>query len=210
MVLVLIFCTILIVLTLLIILFLLSTIKIKVDDYHATNLRIQKAKYKITISLYLLNKIKWLSVKLNEKKIHQISIKMHLDKIDIKKLERDFRLADIKEIAKIKPKLTFLDLEIKLGVDDVIVTTFIIPILCTIISTTLPFVTNRKDINFVKYNVEPIYNRKNVYYIKLNSNLEIKILNLLNSLYGMYKNRKNGVPEKQNIKFGKNKIECNV
>ena len=211
MVLVLFICAILIVIMILIISLLLSTIRINVKDYNISNLNVKKTKYKITISLYLLNKIKWLSFKLNKEKLHKISLKMHLDRIDIKKLEKDFKLSDIKELMKIKPKLTLLHLDLKLGIQDILLTTYIIPVVCTIFSLILPIVTEEKNIKHIRYKAEPIYNQNNVYYIKLTSRVEIKMINLLNSMYGIYKNRKDNMPQKdKTINLNKNKIECNV
>lgn len=211
MVLVLFICAILIVIMILTISLLLSTIRINVKDYNISNLNVKKTKYKITISLYLLNKIKWISFKLNKEKLHKISLKMHLDRIDIKKLEKDFKMSDIKELMKIKPKLTLLHLDLKIGIEDILLTTYIIPVVCTIFSLILPIVTEEKNIKHIRYKAEPIYNQKNLYYVKLSSRVEIKMINLLNSMYGIYKNRKDNMPQKdKTINLNKNKIECNV
>lgn len=213
MVLVLFICTILIVVMLFIITVLLSTIKIQLKNFNISNLKIKKTNYKLIISLSFLNKFKWLSFKLNKQKLHKISLKMHLDRIDIKKLEKDFKISDIKELLKIKPRLTFMNLELQVGLEDIILTTYMIPSICTILSVVLPLVTEKNDIKNIKYIVEPIYNQKNLYYIKLNSNLEIKMLNLLNSMYSIYKNRKKDVPNKnnyRNINIQKNNVKCNV
>ena len=211
MVLVLFICAFLIVIMILIISLLLSTIRINVKDYNISNLNVKKTKYKITISLYLLNKIKWISFKLNKEKLHKISLKMHLDRIDIKKLEKDFKLSDIKELMKIKPIVTLLHLDLKLGIEDILLTTYIIPVVCTIFSLILPIVTEEKNIKHIRYKAEPIYNQNNEYYIKLTSRVEIKMINLLNSMYVIYKNRKDNMPQKdKTINLNKNKIECNV
>lgn len=213
MVLVLFICTILIVVMLFIITVLLSTIKIQLKNFNISNLKIKKTNYKLVISLSFLNKFKWLSFKLNKQKLHKISLKMHLDRIDIKKLEKDFKISDIKELLKIKPRLTFMNLELQVGLEDIILTTYMIPSICAILSVILPCVTEKNDIKNIKYIVEPIYNQKNLYYIKLNSNLEIKMLNLLNSMYSIYKNRKKDVPNKnnyRNINIQKNNVKCNV
>lgn len=211
MVLVLFICAILIAIMILIVSILLSTIKINIKDYNISNLNIEKLEYKFTISLYLLNKIKWFSIKLNKEKILNISKKVHLDRINIKKLERDFKISNIKEFKKIKPKVSFLHLNLKLGLEDILLTTYLVPIVCTAISMILPFITEEKNIKHIKYEVSPIYNQKNLYYLKLNCRIEIKMINLLNSMYGMYKNIKDNMPKKdKEISSNKNKIQCNV
>ena len=213
MVLVLFICTILIVVMLFIITVLLSTIKIELKNFNISNLKIKRTNYKLIFSLSFLDKFKWLSFKLNKRKLNKIRLKMHLDRIDIKKLEKDFKISDIKELLKIKPRLTSMNLKLQVGLEDIILTTYIVPSICTLLSVILPGVTRRNDIKNIKYVVEPIYNHGNLYYINLDSNIEIKMLNLLNSIYGIYKNRKKNVPNKnnyRNINIQKNNIKCNV
>ena len=115
---------------------------------------------------------------------------MHLEKIDIKKLEKDLKLSDIQELLKIRPKISMLNLQLKVGIQDVVATSFAIPIICTVISVILPYVTERKNFKNIKYKIEPIYNQY-AYYLKLDTEIEVKIINVLNSLYKIYKSRKN-------------------
>ena len=85
MVLVLLFCAIIIVIMLLVIFTLISTVKIKINNLKIENQKKINSKYEISISLNLMNKLKWISIKLNKQKIRKIFTKMHLEKIDIKK-----------------------------------------------------------------------------------------------------------------------------
>lgn len=190
MVLVLFFCAIIIVVMLLIIFTLISTVKIKINNLKIENPKKVNSKYEISISFNLMNKLKWISIKLNKQKIRKILTKMHLEKIDIKKLEKDVKLSDIQELLKIKPKLSMLNLQLKVGVEDVIATSFAIPIICTAISVILPYVTDRRNFKNIKYKIEPIYNQY-AYHLKLDTEIEVKIINVLNSLYKIYKSRKN-------------------
>ena len=190
MVLVLLFCAIIIVVMLLIIFTLISTVKIKINNLKIENPKKINSKYEILISFNLINKLKWISIKLNKQKIRKILTKMHLEKIDIKKLEKDVKLSDIQELLKIKPKLSMLNLQLKVGVEDVIATSFAIPIICTAISVILPYVTDRRNFKNIKYKIEPIYNQY-AYHLKLDTEIEVKVINVLNSLYKIYKSRKN-------------------
>ena len=190
MILVLFLCLIIILIMLIVILLLLSTIRVKVKDFELSNKKHIEPNYEIIISLILLNKLKWISIKLNKQKIRKILTKMHLEKIDIKKLEKDVKLSDIQELLKIKPKLSMLNLQLKVGVEDVIATSFAIPIICTAISIILPYVTDRRNFKNIKYKIEPIYNQY-AYHLKLDTEIEVKIINVLNSLYKIYKSRKN-------------------
>ena len=213
MVLVLFFCTIIIIVTLLIILVLLSTIRTKINNFKLSNLNVEKTNYQIKISLYFLNKIKWLSVTLDKNRIHKITKKMHLEQIDIKQLEKDFKISDLKELLKVKPKLIYLNLKLKIGLEDIMLTTYAVPLICTALSIILPFICDKKDIKNIKYNIDPIYNKGNLYYLELNSNVEVKILNLLNAIYQIYKHKKDNMVNNNNksmINLQKNNVKCNV
>ena len=206
MVLVLFLCGILFLIILLCIILILSNIKIKIDNLELMSGKKINHNYKAEISLELFGKIKWINLKLNEKKIKRIFTKMHFDKIDIKELEKNLKLVDIKEVFNIKPKISYMDLKLKIGVDEVIITTYLVPIISTFLSILLPYVVEKENKNKVKYKIEPVYNQ-NFYFIQLNISFNIKILNVLNCAYKLYKNRKGR--NKKNIKI-ENKIKCNV
>lgn len=180
----------------------ISTIRISVNEFETTNLTTAKLRYQLKISFYIFNKIKWFSFRLNDKNINKISRKMHLDNLDIKQLEKDISLSDVNEILRIKPKISYMNLDLKLGIDDVILTTYLVPIVSTIIAIILPYMSKKNDTNSIHYKIEPIYNMKNKYYIKLNIVLNVKIVNLLNCIYKIYRSKK----------FDKrtNKIQFNV
>ncbi len=202
MILVLFFCAIVILVMLAVMLPLLSTIRIEITDFELSNKKHIEPNYEIIYSLVLLNKIKWLSIHLNDKKMRKMYTKMHLERIDIKKIEKDIKLSDIQEFARVKPKLTRLNLQIKLGVEDVIITSYLVPILCTILTILLPHITEKKNIRNIKYKIEPVYNQT-IYHIKLDTILEIKIINLLNSVYKIYKSRKKSTKENEKNKMDK-------
>ena len=208
MILVLFLCAILIILILIIFAIIFSTIRIKIRKLEFTNIHENKMNYKIKVSMYFFNKLKWLSLNLDNKKMKKMFTKMHLEKIDIEKIERDLQLSDIKAILGIAPKISYLDLNIKLGLENILLTTYVIPFLCTIISMILPKITEKKDFNNVKYKVGPIYKEENLYDIQASSNIEIKVINILNSGYQIFKNRKN-LKQKSYKKYNrKNIIKC--
>ena len=186
---------------------LFSTIKIKIENWKVSNIEKSEKKYKITISLHLFHKIKWFSIKLDNNKMQKIFYKMHLEKIDIKQLEKDFQFSDIKEIIQIKPKIAELDLRIRVGIEDILLTTYLVPILATILSILLSTSAKEKNMQKIQYEVKPIYENRNVYEISLNTLLEIKLLNLLNSTYKIYVRRKS---KKNKMEKKENKIKCNV
>lgn len=202
MILVLFFCVIVILVMLIVILLLLSTIRVKVKDFELSNKKHIEPNYEIIISLILLNKLKWISIRLNNAKMRKMYTKMHLERIDIKELEKNIKPSDIREIINIKPKLTHLNLKLKLGIEDVILTSYIVPIFCTFICIVLPHVTEKKNIGNIKYKIEPVYNQ-NMYHIKLGTIIEIKMINVLNSVYKIYKSKKEKTKAKNKIRVNK-------
>ena len=201
MVLVLFLCAILFVVILLIILTILSTVKIKINNLEAMNQKEFAHNYKVEIALELFGKIKWLKFKLNENKLKKLSTKMHLERIDIKQLEKDLKLADIKEILGIRPKISYMNLALKVGVDDVLLTTYLVPIISTFLAILLPYAVESENIKNIKYKIEPVYN--NFFYsVKLDITLDIKIISAIKWEFKLYQNKK--TQEK------KNNIKCNV
>lgn len=233
MVLVLLFCTILIIITILFFLIIISTLRIEVKNYEISNMysnisnikrNFEKkenscksndkisAKYRIKISLNVLDKLRILQLKINSEKIKKIALKIHLDKTKIKELEREIGLDDIKEIMKIKPKISYMDLNVKVGIDDVLLTTYFVPLICTVISALLPLVVEKKNYNKIKYVVKPIYNTGNVYDLKLNIGIKFKVIRFLNVVYKIYKQKKKCNSQKELAKSKENEktVKCNV
>ena len=208
MVLVFIFCTIIIITIIAFFLIIFSTLKIDIKNYEISNIyanlndSIREIKdtcnnnekngatYKLYISLNVLDRIKIFKLKLNNEKIKKIMLKIPLDETKIKELEREIGINDIKEIMNIKPQISYMDLNIKIGIDDILLTTYIVPIICTVISMILPLVIEKNKANEIKYIVTPKYNEGNVYDIKFNIGIKIKIIKVLNALYTIYKNKK--------------------
>lgn len=147
-------------------------------------------KYEVIISLLFLNKVKWISIHLNRLRLRKIYTKMHLERIDIKKLEQDFSFSNLKEIIKIKPNIKKLNLKIDIGLENIILTTYLIPLICTILSIILSKNVNIKDIDEIEYLVKPIYNNGNKYHIKLSSILSFRISSILKVVFRIYKKNK--------------------
>lgn len=190
MVLVLFLCIIIMIAMLIIIGILVSTVRIQITDFEVSNVEKVTAKYKVNISALILDKVKWISLNFDKKKIQRMSKKIHLEKKDIQKLEKDMQIEDIKEIINIKPKISLLRLNVKLGVEDVVITSYIVPIICTILAVILPYMTIEAERKNINYKIDPMYNNGNIYYVKLDTVLEIKVINILNAVYRIYKSRK--------------------
>ena len=97
MVLVFILLAIFILLLTIIFLVLLSTFRIEIKNLKLSNIenknqikKQQKSDFAIILSFYLFNKLKWISINLNDEKIKKAYRKIQLEKIDLKKLEKAF------------------------------------------------------------------------------------------------------------------------
>lgn len=188
MILVLILLIIFILLILITILFLISTIHIEIKNLRVSNIEPKiKSEYAITFSLYLGNHIKWLWFNLNSEKMKKYYSKIQLEKIDYKILKNNFKLEYLKELKKLKPKLSYLDLDFDLGVESPVTTAFLVSSIASIISIILPHVAKSIDKKRYKYKIVPIYKNKTLYKIKFNCIIEIKLVHIINIIYSVIK-----------------------
>lgn len=199
MVLVFIFLAIIILVTLFIFLIVISNLRISFEDFRFSNMgeetgenalkdyKIEKRQFNIKISLVLFNKITWLFINLNKDRIRKIAQKAHLDKNTLKQFEKDFKFSDLEKLKGLKPKITNLDLNIKLCIEDVVITSYLIVAISVLISNLLPFLVEKENYNSCKYSVEPIYLNKNLYKISLNCIIEEKMVHIINILFKFLK-----------------------
>jgi len=172
-------------------LILLSTFHIEIDNLEATNMKEKGTiDYAIILSLYLFNKLKWMSIKLNNEKLRKIYSKMKLEKIDFKKIEKDFRLEDLKVIKKLQIKLPYFNLQMQLGMRSPVVTAFVVAVFSSLISVILPHIaTNFRKENY-QYTIQPIYQNKDLYKIQFNCIIQVKMVHIINVILIFLKKRK--------------------
>lgn len=184
MVLVLFFLGILVLLISVIILIIVSTLHIQIKNLSVSNMKPKnKAEYAIIISLYLGNKIKWIWFNLNDKKMKKMYSKIQLEKLDFQKLKKDFKMKDLKQLPKLKPKISYLNLDANLGLIDPTTTSFLVAIIATIISLLLPYLaTDLKEKNYI-YNIKPLYYNQNLYKVNVDCIIEIKMVHIINVIY---------------------------
>ena len=188
MVLVFILCFILIIITLLICMIILSTLRIKIKNYETSSNSNNKSnrKTQVIISLCLFKHIKWFGLSLDNKKFNKIYEKIKLGKINLKKLEQDFELRDLLQLKKLKAEITYLDLSLKVGTEDVILTSFIVFAISTLISVILPYLIKKYEKDKYKYKILPLYNN-NAYEIKFDCIINVKLVHIINILYYQFK-----------------------
>ena len=194
MVLVFILCTIVLLSTLFILMFNLSTLKIQIKNLEVTNMKETAMQilpnYKIKISLYLFGKIKWVSIKIDDRKLKNKYKKIILDTIYLKEFGQNFKSEDFKYIKTLQPKISHLNFKVKLGTEDAVLTSFIIFAISTIISILLPYRIKKYDKDKYYYQILPLYINKNVYEIKLDCIIEVKMVHIINIIYVLLKKRR--------------------
>lgn len=108
-------------------------IRIYLDDVYITNIPVFKYEFKIKIGIYLFKRIRILGITINKKKIKKskiikrISKKLETENIDIPFLD----MIDI--IKKVKLNLIEFNTDIKIGTEDVILTSAIVGFFSAII-----------------------------------------------------------------------------
>ena len=138
MILVLIFLCIIIILFLFFLVLLLSSIKLEIKDFELSNItEITTKDYMIKMSINLFGKIKIFSIKLNSNKLKKIYSKSKLGKINLKEIKEIFTVKDIKNL---KLELMYLNMKLKIGLEDVILTSSLVFIISTAISILLPHI----------------------------------------------------------------------
>lgn len=211
MVLVFIFLAVLILILLLAFLIINSSLVINIKELFVSNIpEKQKAHYKIEISLKAFKYIKWIKISLTEEKVKKILEKPFV-KIDFKKLEKDFKLEDIKVLKKLVPELAYLNLDANIGLENAITTSFTVALVASAISIILPNIipkseklqnsskkqddtyTSKRKIKSLqkiskiqknyKYQINPIFQNKNLYKINLNCIIQLKMVHIINVIY---------------------------
>lgn len=173
------------------ILVIISTLHIKIKNLSISNTELKNtAKYEIEFSLYLYDKVKWLWFNLNNKKARKMYSKMQLEKMDFKKFKQDFKIKYLKEMPKLKPKISYLNLDVNLGVTSPVTTSFLVASIASIISTLLPYFAKSLKKNKYIYNIKPLYYNKELYKINLNCIIEIKMVHIINIILFIKKGRK--------------------
>lgn len=162
----------------------LSTIKFEIVDFELSNIiQITPKNYKIKLSFYLFGKIKLFSFKLNSERARKMYSKMNIEKFDIEKGRELLTIKNINILKKLNIRLDYLDLELDLGLEDVILTTELITLISIVISNILPHIISRYIPDKYRHKIMPIYINKNAYYIKLNCIFQLKIVHIINIIY---------------------------
>lgn len=168
----------------------LSTIKI--------NIKYINKNYKVIIKLYLLNKIRYLKLELDKNKLKEIFIKVKnkIEKANYKKVEKEIyqdRKVIKNVVKKLKIDLEYLDLDLRIGTEFILLTSVII----VTISTIFPIIANKFIRKYEKgkynYKFTPIYNKNDI-NLQLDCIISTKMVHIINVIIsiifkkGVFKN----------------------
>lgn len=97
--------------------------------------KIKIKKLKVSIKLFILKKVKIFSIKIHRTycEIFKIKIKFNLLK-KLKEDEQSGTMFVIKNIGKLNPKVKNIDFDLGFGTENVMLTTFLVPIISTILN----------------------------------------------------------------------------
>ena len=175
----------LIILSVIALILILSTIRIQIKNLEIKNFKLEKSKlnkqkYKILFQIYFLGKIKILSINLNNPKIKKIYSSQKLKNMDFKKISKKIPInkETIKIVKGLKIKLEKFNLNIKIGTEDAILTSYIVATIASVIGIILPYLVDKNYKKDCKYKVNPIYNI-NILNLHLNSIISVKIVHII-------------------------------
>ena len=171
-----------------------SKIKIEIKNLKISS-NIQKhlaTDYIIEFKLYILKKIPIIKFTITDEKIRKLKIKQKLEKVDIKKIEKDLSINKIKEIIK-KSKFIIKKFKLKaeIGTENASFTAIVIPIVSTIISFILKNKIKNYNYKNQKFIIKPIFLNKNIINIDFSGIFEVKMIHIINIMYII--NKKEGV-----------------
>lgn len=115
-----------------------------------------------------------------------------LEQIDFSKLKQNIpiNIETLKIIKGLQIKIESLKLEINIGIEDVIYTSYFVAIIASILSIILPHLVKKEDIQNIKYEINPIYNTL-TFNLSLDSIISLKIVHIIYVIYNLVKKGRN-------------------
>lgn len=187
--------TVIVVIAILILLILSSRIEVKLDNFYIENAnkKNNNKNFLVKISLKIFN-IRWLKINIDKNKLASEYVKEKL-KVEKKNINVNKEITNIfaicknnksikKEFNKMKLRLEKLNLNINIGVEDCVLTSYIVGIIAIIMSNIVPHIIDKKIKNSeiikkYKYQIVPIYMNKNLYKINLNCIIGAKLVHII-------------------------------
>lgn len=171
-------------------LFVTSTLRVIVETLELSNDKEKKNnEAKVKIQWYAFNKIRIVSIPIKNRQIQKIHLKQELEKIEMQDIgpTKQEIITLLKEI-----KLKKLDLDITIGTEDVIITSAIVLLISTGMSFLLPKVIEKYEPEKYKYKILPVYQNENLYKLKLDCIIYVKMVHIIYILQVILKRKRDG------------------
>ena len=183
---------ILIILAILVVILLFSNLKVEIKNLNLSTENLKENliadTYKISIILYVLKLIPIIKIDITKDKLAKLRIKEKIKKVNIKRFK--FEKIDkeqIKKINRFRPKIKYINLFINIGLEDVVITSYLVALLSSILGIMLKDTLKKfKDNKFI---IHPVYN-KNLLKLKLNCIIEMKMIHIIYIIYILNKKRR--------------------
>ena len=172
----------LLILALITFILLLSSIKVKIEKLHISNVTEKFNTIFISkVSILMFNKLKIFETKIDNKKVKKI---FKNSKLDLKKI----RYTNIINIIKnSKIYLENLNIEGYLGLENAVYTSYIISFINTMISIALSKRAYKYNPKRYKYIITPVYTNQNIVNLEINCIITIDIVHIINILIKLLK-----------------------
>lgn len=197
------------------------TIRIEILELKIDNLNKTKRKqFKSIVKFYIFKKIRVLKIIIDKQNIKDFNknivtkISKNIEKETFKEvlLPKNIlksRKGTKEHFKKLKIKIEKFILNLKVGTEDVLITTAIVPIISTVIAIFISRNSKKLKYKNIYYKILPIYGDKNLYSINFECIISAKLVHIIYIIYMLKKGKK--VSDKfdgaSNRKFNAN---CNV
>lgn len=171
-------------LLLLALLLIFSKIKINIKNFEMENILLPKLKYDydIQVGFFILGKIPFLKFTINPEILKKLNVMEKLEKNHIsEKVVWDFDV--IKKLNMTSLEINEFNLNLKVGTEDAVFTSAIVFAINMILSLGFPHIVEWKNYEKIKYEITPLYAGKNLFSIKLNSIIYVKMVHIINIIY---------------------------
>lgn len=175
---------------------LISNLKISVKKLEVSNETENTGilkNFTVSIGIYIFNKIKIFNKDITKQDLEKVKDSKKIEKLKNKFLKkgtmeekkRDIKM-DIDVLKKLNLRLEEIKLELNLGTEDVVLTSFLIVIVSIIISMMLSKVIKKYDEKRYKYAINPVYNNNNSIKITLEGIIDIKMVNIISIIFKVW------------------------
>ena len=185
----------LVLLIILTILIVFTTIQIHIENIRLEipkkNGRNINKKYKITIKLYIFEKINYFKLDITKYKMEKRVIRKNIEKLK-RKIEKDKNNFDMKQISKLRKmniKIQNINLKMVLGTEDAAQNAIIVGTISSIIAIIMGLLSEKKILaigegkeNQINWKIIPLYQNRNLLNIDLNCIISFKLIHIINAI----------------------------